>query len=641
MAVQQGSQDSQPVFMPCSIRDLAARTTPIDPQVMKKPQANPQFLLPSVIVGFLTSAGFGQALTPNYCCEADWVRQVDHDSSHQGWALDGEGSWTGSSNLLTGGGGKWEGTEQTANAYNYVELLALPTSTPCDWEPEFQIRGEEMGDRFSHSLAFVGDLDDDGFDDFVVGAPRAPMNLSASSPAKLGYERGKAYVFLSTDTCLGTELGNWTTGGPAIGAEHASLILEMPEDILVEGVPHDTDGFRFGYAIASAGDYDGDGTSDVAISAPGGGSLSSASGWGGRVYVLSGAAIVDQWEALVTAAGGTCTTGKRVHVETPHHPGTPPAVSIPVLSGTIQFDPLSDQYGVPGQARYGHSLAYGGTALGFGYESLVIGAPQFEQTPIDVLGLKHKTFGPGFVDVVRLPDASTPTFSHSRRVYGGRCASEFGYDVDAAADLNGDGQSELLVGAPGWNNTQQAWSPTFTCSVIDTTPQDVVGRAYVLDISIPPVPGGPASHYFPVIQAHNQPFFTPSSPGGRFGFHVGFVGSLRGDAREEYVIGSPFFTSRSIGGACDAVPCTVDTNTDGGGGQAGAAYVYDGSLSSTSPYVMYYGEDARDGFGWDSTRIGEATESQPGYVAISAPRWGVDGVPGKKEVGRTYLFLGL
>jgi hypothetical protein len=91
------------------------------------------------------------------------------------------------------------------------------------------------GNYFGYAVAAAGDLDGDGYDDFVVGAPR--MDAGAS-------DEGNAYVY---------------HGGAGAPASAPWLALDSPEN---------AEGGWFGWSAAGAGDVNGDGYDDLLVGAP-------------------------------------------------------------------------------------------------------------------------------------------------------------------------------------------------------------------------------------------------------------------------------------------------------------------------------------------------------------------------------------
>ncbi|HEV8129325.1 MAG TPA: integrin alpha, partial [Candidatus Eisenbacteria bacterium] len=120
--------------------------------------------------------------------------------------------------------------------------------------------GEAAGDAFGVCVASAGDMNHDGYADVIVGAYQNDAR---------GANAGRSYVYF---------------GGPNLH--------ERP-DLVLNG---EAAGDAFGYAVASAGDVNGDGFSDVIVGAY----ENSARGAGaGRAYVFFGSAKPDAVPDLV------------------------------------------------------------------------------------------------------------------------------------------------------------------------------------------------------------------------------------------------------------------------------------------------------------------------------------------------------
>jgi len=117
-----------------------------------------------------------------------------------------------------------------------VELyLGSEHGIGTDPTPDWFIQGESNDALLGFTIAFLGDVNRDGYDDVAIGAP------GHSSEGKV--ERGKVYIYL----------GAWN------GFREAPSIIELGPD----------PGDHLSAGLAGAGDIDGDGFNDVLVGAPG------------------------------------------------------------------------------------------------------------------------------------------------------------------------------------------------------------------------------------------------------------------------------------------------------------------------------------------------------------------------------------
>ena len=134
------------------------------------------------------------------------------------------------------------------------------------------INGQTANDNFGWSLDRVGNVSGTARDDVLIGAPY--HDLTASNG-------GRAYIYEGSSS--------------ATSAASLVIISNIP---IKPGTAADD---HFGWAVASAGDFDGDGSPDYAVSAPGGniGSTNARAGFA-KLYPSSPGpvpALVRDWKA--------------------------------------------------------------------------------------------------------------------------------------------------------------------------------------------------------------------------------------------------------------------------------------------------------------------------------------------------------
>ncbi len=140
-----------------------------------------------------------------------------------------------------------------ASKIGLVLLIILPATI---WALEFVGResGEIENGKFGRIVVELGDVNNDGFTDFAVGAPGLPQSKNFS---------GRVYIFL--------------------GGNNADL---KPDYTLVGENPGDT----FGSAITRLGDINNDGFEDFAIGAKANDEAGEAAG---KVYIWKGGLQID------------------------------------------------------------------------------------------------------------------------------------------------------------------------------------------------------------------------------------------------------------------------------------------------------------------------------------------------------------
>jgi len=149
------------------------------------------------------------------------------------------------------------------------------------------VAGAAAGDAFGFSVSGAGDVDADGYDDVMVGAPRDDDNGADSGRVRVysGLTGGVLYTF--DGLAAGDEFGAVLEGLGDINEDgHADFACAAPLSDLAStdagavfvysGKAGNTlwsyrgavGSANFGTAVASIGDLDGDGRSDMAIGTP-------------------------------------------------------------------------------------------------------------------------------------------------------------------------------------------------------------------------------------------------------------------------------------------------------------------------------------------------------------------------------------
>jgi hypothetical protein len=296
--------------------------------------------------------------------------------------------------------------------------LALPRVDAATVSSRILIdaKGENGGDSFGSSIAGAGDMNGDGFDDVIIGANYYP---SVS-----GY--GRAYVFL---------------GGP--GAESiADLVIPAPQGTSLQW---------FGYSVASLGDLNGDGYSDVIV-----GALYSATF--GEAFIYFGGASLHSAPDLTLTGENPCSVCNSFFGASVAGAGD---VNGDGFKDVIVGSPL---YSTNSKSQCGQlSVFYGGPALDAVPDLRLDGEADGDQLGSQV-GSAGDMNGDGYADLFGSAPNNDATFTDAGAVYvwfggptpdavpdiviqGGSQNARIGFAVAGAGDVNGDGYSDLILNA--------------------------------------------------------------------------------------------------------------------------------------------------------------------------------------------------
>lgn len=327
---------------------------------------------------------------------------------------------------------------------------------------------------FGRSVASAGDVNNDGFDDFIIGAPQT---------FTLNTDPGRAYVFSGK---TGDTLYAFTG---------------------------ETNGDRFGYTVASAGDVNNDSFDDFII-----GAIDYNSGRG-RAYVFSGQTgdtlyifdsegNSDEFGIISAAAGDINNDGYDDIIVSAWINNSDSGRGYAYVFSGQTGDTLYVFRGEAASDFFGVSAASAGDVNNDGYDDIIIGAHFNDAGGIDA--------GRAYVFSGQTGD--------TLHIFTGAAAGDFfGLLALPAGDMNGDGYDDLIIGA----------------QLNDGAGADF-GRAYV----------------FSGRTGDTLLIFDGEESGALFGGRARSAGDVNNDGRPDLIIGA--FLS------------------DSGGVNAGRVYVYSG-----------------------------------------------------------------
>jgi hypothetical protein len=241
----------------------------------------------------------------------------------------------------------------------------------------FNITGAPSGSESGFSVSNAGDVNNDGYDDIIIGAPYANINS------------GISYVIYgnSTKYLSNIDLANLGTKGFSITGASA--------------------GDFSGWSVSGAGDFNGDGLSDIIIGAPQCTLGSTTCSDTGISYVIFGS----KSTAAIFLASLSLTQGFSIH-------------------------------GASNKDNSGQSVSGAGDVNKDGYDDVIIGSPG----ATDYAGESYIIYG---VKDINSPIILSSLGTKGVYIAGISAGDKSGFSVSGAGDINNDGYADLIIGAYG------------------------------------------------------------------------------------------------------------------------------------------------------------------------------------------------
>ena len=546
------------------------------------------FLLPSFIYTPVKALDYGMDTDLGNVDASFWGEDAD-DGSGCSVAGVGDVNGDGYDDILIGArydddGGNFSGQTYLifGKASGWIMDSILSRSDASFW-------GENAGDRSGSSVAGAGDVNGDGYDDLLIGAPYNDEGDSDAGQTYLIFGKPSGWAM---DTNLSASnasfLGGSTNDGAGWGIAGAGDVNGDEYDDILIGAPSKGDGGtgqtylilgkdsgwtmdtnlsasdasflgedsydNSGYSVAGAGDVNGDGFDDILIGAS---NNCKAGVRAGQTYLILG-----------KASGWAMNT---------------------VLSASDASFLGEDAYNCSGC-----SVAGAGDANGDGYDDILIGAHGNNDYDREIAGQTYLILGKasGW-------EMDTDLSASDASFIGEDTDDYSGSSVAGAGDINGDGYDDILIGASGVYYAGESSGHTY----------------FIL--------GKPSDWTMNIALSASDASFIGEYKIDYSGCSVAGAGDVNGDGYDDILIGA---YANSEGGTLAGQTYLI-FNKDFG-------WAMDIDLSASD--ASFWGENEVDWSGLSVDSAGDVNGDGYDDILIGA----IYNDDGGAESGQTYLILG-
>ncbi|MEH2408323.1 hypothetical protein [Nostoc sp.] len=384
----------------------------------------------------------------------------------------------------------------------------------------FAINGITGSDFSGRSVSNGGDINNDGVDDLIIGAPFASRDDIGQS--------GESYVVF---------------GGTNVGSSGAINLSDLNgiNGFTITGIGQNN---TIGWSVSNAGDINNDSVDDLIIGGYGisyvvfgrtnvgsGGTFNPSSLDGNNGFTITSIGDFDSWSisnagdinndgvddliigSYRASPNGNENAGQSYVVFGGKNVGSGGIFNVSSLNGTNGFA----INGIAAGNESGTSVSNGGDINGDGIDDLIIGAPRAPANGIFQAGQTYVLFGGTNVGSGGTFNLSNLNGTNGFAINGITENSFSGTSVSNAGDVNADGIDDLIIGAPDAGQTYVVFGGRN------------VGSGGSLNLSD--------------LNGTNG-FTIPGD--GAIGLSVSNAGDVNADGIDDLIIGAPFTSSNDI-----------------------------------------------------------------------------------------------